>query len=337
MNCIICCTSVSNKILNYNDLAWNKSNIFSALKLYHCEKCGMGFTYPDLPMEDLYKYYSIIYRAKNSPFYFDFETKVQNKISKSYPYANQRSFSQILLARFFTVFNKDDIFIDIGPGKGGSYSFAKLLLPSPKLYGIELTEGAKYFFKINFQAETYNSLNEYNNNIKGKVKIMLMSHSLEHYQISDLDTLFEEIKITLDDTGVIVIEVPHCDLRIHADIRGNDTPHTLFFSKQSLKLLLEKNGFEVLFIDTCGELWKTKEQYEAFMNSTSSFVKNSIRPLYNNLPIKLQNAIRTFVRVFYKIKNSNLFNKGYYSSLPQHTYGGNRNCLRVVAKKTTIK
>lgn len=332
MNCINCGTAVSDKILAYNDMAWNKANIFSTLKLYHCEKCGLGFSFPLVSYEDLNTYYSEIYRAKNSPFYFDFGTKVLNKIPKSYPYANERSFSQILLARFFTDFKDGDIFLDIGPGKGGSFNFAKLLLVSPKLFGIELTVGAKEFFSKNFEAETYDSLKNYNK-CQEKSKIILMSHSLEHYQISDLDNLFEEIKVALDDLGVIVIEVPHCDLRIHAEIRANDTPHTLFFSKQSLKLLLEKYGFEVLFMDTCGELWETKNQYEASIKSTSVLMKNRIRPLYNKMPLKIQNIIRSFVRLFYKLKNHNLLYNGYYSSLPQHTYGGNRNCLRVVAKK----
>jgi hypothetical protein len=191
---------------------------------------------------------------------------------------------------------------------------------------------AKEFFKKNFEVLTYDSLEEYNKCQK-KAKIILMSHSLEHYQISDLDSLFSEIKFTLEDSGVIIIEVPHCDMRIHSEIRGNDTPHTLFFSKESLKLLLEKNGFDVLFIDTCGDQWQTEFEYDATINSTSNLIKKRIRPIYNNMPIKLQNLIRIFVRLFYHLRNSNFFRRGYYTSIPQHTYGGNRNCLRVVAKK----
>ena len=335
MKCFICDTPVSEISNVYNDMAWNKSEFFSNLKIFHCEKCGLGFSNPSVSIEDLTTYYSLIYRAKNSPFYFDFNSKVQKRIRKSYPYANERSFSQILLARTFTNFDENDIFLDIGPGKGGAFAISKLILPSPKLYGIELTNGAAKYFKEKFNALTFSSLKEFNNS-SNKAKIILMSHSLEHYQFSDLDDLFSDIIFALDDNGVIVIEVPHCDIRLHADIRGNDTPHTLFFSKNSLKLLLIKFGFEVLFIDTCCDLWKTTEQFEDIKETFLFSLKIKYKDSYNKLPIYVQNTIRSIVRSVYNVKKILKKEKGFYKTIPQHSYGGNRNCLRVIARKNKI-
>lgn len=332
MNCFICNSPISNKFLSYNDDAWNKSDIFNGLSIYHCDHCGIGFVSPNISVEKINRYYSIVYRAKNSPFYFDFNKDFEVRIPKNYSYANERSFSQISLARVFTNFKENDIFLDIGPGKGGAFAISKLILPSPRLFGIELTDGASDYFDKKFSAVTYSSLKEFYNN-SNKAKILLMSHSLEHYQFSDLEELLSDIKIALEDNGVIVIEVPHCDLRVHSDIRGNDTPHTLFFSKDSLKLLLIKFGFEVLFIDTCCDIWKTNAQFEVSNKTILNRIKAKYKDFYNKLPLSVQNTIRSLVRSVYKFKYNFYNDRGYYTSIPQHSYGGNRNCLRVIAKK----
>ena len=159
-----------------------------------------------------------------------------------------------------------------------------------------------------------------------------MSHFLEHYRLSDLTQLFNEIKSALDKDGVLIIEVPHCDMRIHSDVRNNDTPHLLFFSKDSLSLLLQKFGFQVLFIDTVGEEYATFEENNKIIYSKANVFKTRFKPMYNKTPKGLQNVIRSLVRVYYKIKSSRLLVDKYYPSLPQVTYGGNRDSLRVVAK-----
>ena len=138
MNCFVCGSTMSEKMHKYNDFAWNKSELFINLSIYHCDNCGLGFSFPDLALDDLGFYYSKIYRAKNSPFYFDFNKDVSKRIKISYSLAGDRGFSQILLARFFTDFKNGDILLDIGPGKGGTFGLANLLLSNPKLYGIEL-------------------------------------------------------------------------------------------------------------------------------------------------------------------------------------------------------
>lgn len=109
---------------------------------------------------------------------------------------------------------------------------AKLILPSPKLFAIELIDGASKFFSKKFDAITYRSIKEFINNTNEKAKILLMSHSLEHYQYTDLEETLLDIQNSLDEKGVVIIEVPHCDLRIHKHIRGNDTPHTIFLAKK---------------------------------------------------------------------------------------------------------
>ena len=104
----------------------------------------------------------------------------------------------------------------------------------------------------------------------------------------------------MDKEGVLVIEVPHVDLRIHADIRGADTPHLIFFSIQSLKELLNKFNFDVLFIDTCGEEYITADQHPNDLNLSSSNIKKIIKKIYSKLPKYIQISLRSFDR---KINN----------------------------------
>ena len=54
-----------------------------------------------------------------------------------------------------------------------------------------------------------------------------------------------------------MIEVPHVDFRIHQDVRDFDSPHMLFFSKESLGGILADAGYEVIFLATCAAEYGT--------------------------------------------------------------------------------
>ena len=85
------------------------------------------------------------------------------------------------------------------------------------------------------------------NEIKDKIDVLLMSHSLEHFPINDTHILFQDIHNVLADDGIVIIEVPHADLRIsnfHKE-RLNDTPHLSFFSLESLSKLIDKSKFDL--------------------------------------------------------------------------------------------
>ena len=319
MVCPICNNEITIDNIKYNDFAWNKYSLFSNLEIASCEICGFGFVKNKIDLSELGDYYSKSYRSKNSPFYFNFEKKINNRIALDY--AGDRSFAQLTLARAFTKFNPNDIFLDIGPGKGGSLLFANKLFQSPQLYCIELTKGASEFFKVNHNAITFDNLDRFIKNGL-RAKILLMSHSLEHYRVDDLIDLLNELKLSLFSDGVIVVEVPHCDLRIHKEVRGNDTPHLLFFSAESLKQLFEKNGFEILFLDTVCDFYENIQPVKGIR------LKSKLRSAYNKTPVIFKNILRSFVRYIFKIKSK--FNKQV--KLSQYTYGGNRDTLRLVAR-----
>jgi len=159
-----------------------------------------------------------------------------------------------------------------------------------------------------------------------------MSHSLEHYRISDLSELLLNLSLALAENGVAIIEVPHVDLRVHIENRGVDTPHFLFFSKESLAFLFEQYSFEVLFIDTCGPNYQPVEEF-LVSKDNSSKIKGYLKLTFNKLPKLLQIILRTLVRAFTKTKNFKLIKKiNTLNSLPYLSYGGNRDSIRMVVK-----
>jgi hypothetical protein len=328
--CFVCSQDVSSEGRAYNDIGWSKFAAFSNLSIYSCQICGVGFAMPEFSQEAIYLFYKDQYRAKSSAFYINF-----NKLRK--PGVSDirvsRAFSQLSLGRSFCEFNSGDLFLDIGPGKGGSFSVANALFSKPSLHAIEFSRDANDYYMKNFKAESHSSLEDFAK-CGNKAKIVLMSHSLEHFRIPDLPELFIELRQAMSSDAVIVVEVPNVDMRIHCYNRGPDTPHLLFFSKQSLRQLFEKNGFSVLFADTYGPMYS--EHQKDGVASASSDLKDLFRMAFNKLPIFLQVGLRGIVRSSRRLKSYTL--RQFISAdrnqteLPYQSFGGNRTALRLVAK-----
>ena len=269
-----------------NDIGWSDWGIFNELQLTHCISCGFGFSVPELNEKVVNHFYEKQYRSKESTFHINFVKLSKIKDNGVGDIRSDRAFGQLSLARAFCNFNCQDIFLDIGPGTGGSFKVAKTLFDNPKFHSIELSQGAKEHYRKNYDADSHNSINEFIS-LNLKAQIILMSHSLEHYRISDLSELLLNLSLALAENGVAIIEVPHVDLRVHIENRGVDTPHFLFFSKESLAFLFEQYSFEVLFIDTCGPNYQPVEEF-LVSKDNSSKIKGYLKLTFNKLPKLLQ-------------------------------------------------
>ncbi|MBT3235625.1 MAG: class I SAM-dependent methyltransferase [Bdellovibrionales bacterium] len=327
LHCFMCSNKISSAPLSYNDIGWTTNEQFLSLKIYFCSFCTFAFAFPELNPEDIHSYYAEQYRSPKSTFYINFNKKVIPEINDLY---NNRSFAQLTLARSFCTFDHGDSFLDIGPGKGGSFIIANAIFPAPALHAIELSKEADEYYKKNFNTTSHLSLTNFSKGER-KAKIILMSHSLEHFCMSDLDILFKNIQTALHDEGVLVIEVPNVNMQVHQYVRGPDTPHLLFFTPKSLKALLIKYKFKVLFIDTCGPLYNLKKH-------ESSVHPALLKKIFNNMPHRIQIYSRTIVRFFrlvwkYIQKPLELISRNSTSTtLPNHSYGGERKALRLIAK-----
>ena len=312
------CQVATTGVVPYADPHWPDEGLFSQLEIHFCGACGLGFSVPEIPQGVLSRFYEQVYRRRGGAFYLDFEHLAQ-------PTAfDLRSISQILLAKHFATFAPDDVFVDIGPGNGASFGSAGALLRRPRLVGVELTPGASDAYARLYGAETVRDLDS----LRGLVpppKIVLCSHSIEHFSRKDLAACSAGVRALLHADGVLVVEVPHVDMRVHESLRLRDSPHLLFFSTEGLRRLFEGFGFEVLFVDTCGETYR---DWFATATAPAPAAPAGARAAVSRVLQALPGPIRTPVKRIY----GTMFRQMDLRS-PQFDYGGDRTCLRLVARR----
>ena len=68
------CESTNNNAIPYIDFPFYGINVidFEKLQICYCDDCGFGYSTPDVKSEVLDKFYSDVYRSKNSPHYINF-------------------------------------------------------------------------------------------------------------------------------------------------------------------------------------------------------------------------------------------------------------------------
>jgi len=321
-HCPICNSDELIDGIKYNNLYWPTFNEFNNLEILYCESCGFGFSWPELNDERVTQFYKNNYREKTSPFYINF-----NRLKLPIGF-DSRSLGQILLAKQFIQFEKDDIFLDLGPGSGSSFAIANMVFKKPRCLAVELCSGASEAYKRIYGIKTYSSLSDIIS-CGIKAKMCMLSHSLEHFKLSWLRNAIVEMKEVLVEDGVLVIEVPLVDMRKHALFRIADSPHFLFFSNDSIKQLFISTGWNVLFCDSVADRysdwWKTQSNFDQpnLAAKKNTMLKTTIKNILGVLPLFLSNKIK---RCFLDSNLTKVFHE-------QFSYGGDRTCIRIVVKK----
>ncbi len=291
---------------DYKTGNFRNEKIFEGLKISFCEKCGFGEAFPQVDDELLRNFYIQQYRSESSAFYIN--------RSRSQPSADLRSLAQISLGRLFS--NRVRTFLDLGPGAGGSFAAAQKLINPELMYALELNEGAANQFS-NFKVQTVGSMPDIVN-IKQPIDFALASHFLEHLSYKNLEQLLCDLKKIMAPGGVFVVEVPHVDISLHLNSRPIDCPHLLFFSLKSIKDIFSANGWQVLFANTCGPLYSLTPTIET-RNTTTRVINGLKSGIFRNAcPSFLKQVIRSY----------------RFMLSDQNEYGSNRQCIRLVAKKT---
>ena len=287
-------------------------NLFKNKKIVICQNCGFGQIQTQIEKSDLIEFYENFYRSKKSRTPINFKSAKLNHKRLDY-----RSVSQILLGSQYLNYQHVYKFLDIGAGLGSSFISAKKILKNVKIFVIEANTDAKEFYKKNFDDITIiDSLKD----VKEKMDIVLMSHTVEHINFSDVEDLFRDLYGNLEDNGILIIEVPHADLRdkLFINNRYNDTPHLNFFSLESLKMFVKKTEFEICYVNTVGQL-----QTEKYKGKSKGFLRNSVRKMAIRLGLNksIQSAYTKWT-----------YRYDFYDNL-NFKYGGNRDLLRCILKK----
>ena len=325
MNCL-CCGNKNFTYIHYLNQDFINSPIFDDKKIEVCDTCGFGSMTENPNAQEIEKFYNLEYRKKGSAYFIDFEnTRGLNNI-------DPRAFAQIQAGISLVEFKSNDNFLDLGPGNGNSFAMAMKLLPSPNLYGIELNLGAKNFYKKTYGVNCFESIDQI---IFAGVlfKILLLSHSLEHIRKDDLIEFINQLKNIVAIEGVCIIEVPNDDLRRpEVQQRLNDSPHLLFFSRESIERLFVKNGFDLIYLQIVGN--KRKFTKNKIVVKEKRGRKKIVRKI---LDIKILKYVLRGIKKFLFDRLSKIFEvnpKGYSNAiLNQFIPEDSRDCIRIIIRK----
>lgn len=319
MTCNLCESSSEYKNLEYKTTIFKKNKLFEKLTINFCFNCGLGTAVPYPKKDDLDYFYLNEYRANKTSFHFDFKNKIR-------PFSvDYRSISQLILALHFIQLNQGDVFADLGPGSGVSFESIVDIFGDDyvECWAIEYSEESADYYKKLYGVDSHIDLSQMCLEKSKKVDLLLSSHSLEHFSFTGALHFLNSLQGSMSAKGCAIFEVPHIDLRVHSDIRGGDDPHLLFFSKQSLVLLFEKCGFDVLFVETCCRALKNRANLDSQDQRNNVFgrrAKRLIKKILQNIPQLGNLIVKIFAERSIDFRDINF------------AYGGNRECLRIVVR-----
>lgn len=244
-----CCDAFLNSPITvkshvYQNVDFPSCSLFNDLVIVSCINCEFSFVSNPPSKQELKEFYDSVYRSNPSPYKIDFTNLKPSPV-------DFRAMSQISLATNFTNFKPGDIFLDLGAGNGNSFQVAKSILREPTLVGVESSSSANKYYSEKLNVKVYSEIEEFKKQ-GTPARIILLSHSLEHFRFDDITSLLNQLGALLTEDGVCIIEVPNANLLKNRDFLINDSPHLLFFSPESLNLLVEKLNFKILTAQIVG-------------------------------------------------------------------------------------
>lgn len=230
MSCIICQHDQFKNLIIRNPL--NKSEIYT-YKV--CLNCGLGEL--ELAAHDMSKHYDAEYDE-----YEKEATGIITAVAKMF------FLDRYEYVKRFSNLNTIKKVLDIGSGKG-KYLSNFLNDSNISLVGIDVNESA-----IELSKEKYPNIKfVYSNDLTdieqfGKYDLVSMWHVLEH--IDNPVEYLKQVNRLLTNKGDFYVEVPNIN-SMNLKIFGSRyqwislPEHLYFYSEKSLKMLLEKTGFEI--------------------------------------------------------------------------------------------
>jgi hypothetical protein len=206
----------------------NSSFIYNMknVNIVNCSNCGFCFN-NKITQEDCNEYYS------NS-------TNYSHSLYKAQPLQHDRyKHFKDLLPRLNI--NNTDSIIDLTASDGSLLTYLQHIGYNNVSYcDISQTNIDNHDFEHKYKLNIVEKLDY--QNIKHKYKLIILSHTLEH--LSDLQSIFDNIKLLMDDDSLLYIEVPdmnriQCNKNAFLELSYE---HINFFSSITLDNLCIKNN-----------------------------------------------------------------------------------------------
>ncbi len=164
--------------------------------------------------------------------------------------------------------------LDIGSGTGVS-----CVLLEKKGYNVTgVDPDPKNAQLINSKLKKGKCINSYFEDLKieNKIDVVWLTHVIEHLEQPDI--LLEKCKEWIGPEGIICIAVPDCGNPNMLNHSLNNPYHVYHFSKNSLKRLFEKSGYNVIQCDSLSNLKRTNRRFHKVMRKAG----------FNNLSSKTE-------------------------------------------------
>ena len=251
MKCLIC-----NKSENVNYLSDFRLEIkedekfFKDAKIFRCSECDFSFVNPMPPNEELDYFYEKIYRSNNRPPFLVGENYEDQKKN----YLDDKNLSYISYITTLMDIKKIKNFYDFGCGNGDLGFALKKKFPKLNLF---CTEGDSYCEKI-LNERKYKNLKSLNE-IKYNFDLITATHCLEH--LTDINSIFTKFKGLLNPEGYIFFEVPNCTQE-YFEGRPYDSPHILFFTKNSIEKLAKIHNFKIINLSFSAYSFSNDHKYQ---------------------------------------------------------------------------
>jgi 2-polyprenyl-3-methyl-5-hydroxy-6-metoxy-1,4-benzoquinol methylase len=195
----------------------------ASLNLVKC-KCGLVFFSPRLSKDYIEKLYS--------------EDKLdQLSHNKAYSEEDKIEFNQRL--GIAAKYGRKGSVLDMGCSTG-TFLLCCKEKKYKQLYGVDLNRKTNDYCKKQLGLDVGISLP------KKKFDLIHASDLIEHLQ--EPDSFIKSIRQNLNDNGLIMLTTPNINNPVNKLVNIKPREHLYYFSRKTIRVLLEKNGFEVLLI-----------------------------------------------------------------------------------------
>ena len=256
---------------------------FHELKIANCKDCKFSFAFPPIKDDVLEKYYSHIYRSSDRP----------HVTNMSDTFTDQFLGYMSSLTTFVEIKKIKKVY-EIGPGTGMFGMMLKKLNPEIIIYCVEPDI---YSQKI-LQERGYIIIDNDNDPaLNNSIDLVVSIHSMEHFP--SLKSFNQSYLSKLKLGGYFFFEVPNCKFHENFLERVYDSPHLLFFNKESITAYAKHNGLtKISILETSNSIevanesmaqWKEKHSNWKPSSSlkitswTISFIKSKLKFILNNI------------------------------------------------------
>jgi hypothetical protein len=247
MNCPVCSTKNAGVVERpYKGIVKAKgattasSKIFLNLRMKTCKTCSSSWVINAPTQRELGQYYKETYKP----------AAFKEIEAGGWPIYDTRPVAALCASMMFTDFKERDLFLDMGPGNGASFSAAQYIFKNPKLACIEYNAKAISIFKKKVPGIIIgNTILDIAKKAGKTIKLFYSGHCFEHLTIEDIHETMTLLRKCIDPDGVLYIEIPLCPEAKLCSIPQH-VPHLTFFSEMGFSNILETNGFDVVMSGT---------------------------------------------------------------------------------------